>query len=69
MLKRDRDFFCIADNMLSAFDDERADGLLHEFLEAVLPDPGPLGARLSGAWGEYVRAEASGPGTGTPPPA
>jgi hypothetical protein len=33
MLKRDRDFFCIADNLLSAFDEERADGLLHDFLE------------------------------------
>ena len=41
MLKRDRDFFCIADNMLSAFDDHRADAMLHEFLEQYFPIPAP----------------------------
>lgn len=41
MLKRDRDFFCIADNMLAAFDEERADGLLHDFLEQYFPIPAP----------------------------
>ncbi|RYB92560.1 glycosyltransferase [Nocardioides glacieisoli] len=41
MLKRDRDFFCVADNMLSAFDDGRADALLHEFLEAYFPIAAP----------------------------
>ncbi len=46
MLKRDRDFFCIADNLLSAFDEERADGLLHDFLEEYFPIP-PPGSWLS----------------------
>ncbi len=41
MLKRDRDFFCVADNLLSAFDDDRADRLLHEFLEQYFPIPAP----------------------------
>ena len=41
MLKRDRDFFCVADNLLSAFDQERADGLLMEFLEAYFPVAAP----------------------------
>lgn len=41
MLKRDRDFFCIADNLLAAFDEERADTLLHDFLEQYFPIPAP----------------------------
>ncbi|HEY0642082.1 MAG TPA: stealth conserved region 3 domain-containing protein [Nocardioides sp.] len=41
MLNRNRDFFCIADNMLAAFDEERADALLHEFLEEYFPIPAP----------------------------
>ncbi|WP_168218445.1 stealth conserved region 3 domain-containing protein [Nocardioides eburneiflavus] len=41
MLKRDRDFFCVADNLLAAFDEERADGLLHEFLEQYFPIAAP----------------------------
>ena len=41
MLRRDRDFFCIADNLLAAFDEERADGLLHDFLEQYFPIPAP----------------------------
>ena len=41
MLKRDRDFFCVADNLVSAFDDERADGLLLDFLEAYFPIAAP----------------------------
>ncbi|RYC10409.1 stealth conserved region 3 domain-containing protein [Nocardioides zhouii] len=41
MLKRDRDFFCVADNLVSAFDDEQADGLLHDFLEEYFPIPAP----------------------------
>ena len=41
MSNRTRDFFCIADNMLAAFDEERADGLLHDFLEAYFPIPAP----------------------------
>jgi glycosyltransferase involved in cell wall biosynthesis len=41
MLKRDRDFFCVADNLLAAFDEERADGLLHDFLEQYFPIPAP----------------------------
>lgn len=41
MLKRDRDFFCVADNLLSAFDDGRADGLLHDFLEQYFPIAAP----------------------------
>ena len=41
MLKRDRDFFCVADNLVSAFDDERADGLLHDFLEQYFPIAAP----------------------------
>lgn len=41
MLKRDRDFFCVADNLLSAFDSESADGLLMDFLRAYFPIPAP----------------------------
>lgn len=41
MMKRDRDFFCVADNLLSAFDDERADGLLVDFLKAYFPIAAP----------------------------
>jgi len=41
MLKRDRDFFCVADNLVAAFDEERADALLHDFLEAYFPVPAP----------------------------
>ncbi|MDT0185397.1 stealth conserved region 3 domain-containing protein [Microbacterium sp. ARD31] len=41
MSHRTRDFFCIADNMLAAFDEERADTLLHEFLEDYFPIPAP----------------------------
>jgi hypothetical protein len=41
MLKRDRDFFCIADNLVAAFDEERADGLLRDFLEQYFPIPAP----------------------------
>ncbi len=41
MLKRDRDFFCVADNLVSAFDDERADGLLLDFLKAYFPIAAP----------------------------
>jgi hypothetical protein len=41
MLNRNRDFFCIADNMLAAFDEERADALLHEFLEEYFPIAAP----------------------------
>ena len=41
MLKRDRDFFCVADNLVAAFDEERADGLLHEFLEQYFPIAAP----------------------------
>jgi hypothetical protein len=41
MLRRDRDFFCIADNLLAAFDEERADGLLHDFLEQYFPIAAP----------------------------
>jgi glycosyltransferase involved in cell wall biosynthesis len=41
MLKRDRDFFCVADNLLAAFDEERADGLLHDFLEQYFPIAAP----------------------------
>lgn len=41
MLRRDRDFFCIADNLVAAFDEERADGLLREFLEQYFPIPAP----------------------------
>ena len=41
MLKRDRDFFCVADNLVSAFDDERADALLLDFLKAYFPIAAP----------------------------
>lgn len=41
MLKRDRDFFCVADNLLSAFDTERADGLLMDFLREYYPIAAP----------------------------
>ena len=41
MLKRDRDFFCIADNLVAAFDEERADALLRDFLEQYFPIPAP----------------------------
>ena len=41
MLRRDRDFFCVADNLVSAFDDERADALLHDFLERYFPVAAP----------------------------
>ena len=41
MLHRNRDFFCIADNMLAAFDEERADALLHDFLQEYYPIPAP----------------------------
>jgi hypothetical protein len=41
MLRRDRDFFCVADNLLAAFDEERADGLLHDFLEQYFPIAAP----------------------------
>lgn len=41
MLRRDRDFFCIADNLLAAFDEERADALLHDFLEQYFPIAAP----------------------------
>lgn len=41
MLNRNRDFFCIADNMLAAFDEERADALLHDFLQEYFPIPAP----------------------------
>ena len=41
MMKRDRDFFCVADNLVSAFDDERADGLLLDFLKAYFPIAAP----------------------------
>ena len=41
MLKRDRDFFCIADNLLAAYDEDRADHLLHDFLEAYFPVAAP----------------------------
>ncbi|SEB57501.1 Glycosyltransferase involved in cell wall bisynthesis [Nocardioides exalbidus] len=41
MLKRDRDFFCVADNHVSAFDSERADGLLMEFLQEYFPIAAP----------------------------
>ncbi|WP_210649136.1 stealth conserved region 3 domain-containing protein [Nocardioides sp. SYSU D00065] len=41
MLKRDRDFFCVADNHVSAFDEERADGLLLDFLQRYFPIPAP----------------------------
>ena len=36
MLRRDRDFFCIADNLLAAFDEERADALLHDSVLTTL---------------------------------
>ncbi len=41
MLKRDRDFFCVADNHVSAFDAERADGLLMDFLREYFPVAAP----------------------------
>ncbi len=41
MLKRDRDFFCVADNLVAAFDEERADGLLMEFLRDYFPIAAP----------------------------
>ena len=41
MMKRDRDFFCVADNLVSAFDEERADGLLLDFLKAYFPIAAP----------------------------
>ena len=46
MLKRDRDFFCVADNLVAAFDEERSDALLHDFLEQYFPIAAPweLGA-------------------------
>jgi hypothetical protein len=49
MLKRDRDFFCIADNLLAAFDEERADGLLHDFLEQYFPIAAPWELAPGGA--------------------
>ena len=50
MMKRDRDFFCVADNLVSAFDDERADGLLLDFLKAYFPIAAPWEKwRLSGS--------------------
>ena len=41
MMKRDRDFFCVADNLVSAFDDERADALLLDFLTSYFPVAAP----------------------------
>jgi glycosyltransferase involved in cell wall biosynthesis len=41
MLKRDRDFFCVADNHVSAFNSERADGLLMDFLQEYFPIAAP----------------------------
>ncbi len=41
MMKRDRDFFCVADNHVSAFDEDRADGLLLDFLQAYFPIAAP----------------------------
>ena len=35
------DFFCIADNLVAAFDEERADGLLREFLGQYFPIAAP----------------------------
>jgi len=41
MLKRDRDFFCVADNLVAAYDEARADGLLHDFLQRYFPVAAP----------------------------
>ncbi|KRE97480.1 hypothetical protein ASG76_01810 [Nocardioides sp. Soil774] len=41
MLKRDRDFFCVADNLVSAFDSESADALLMDFLQEYYPVAAP----------------------------
>ncbi|UFN46340.1 stealth conserved region 3 domain-containing protein [Nocardioides okcheonensis] len=41
MLKRDRDFFCVADNHVAAFDAERADRLLMDFLREYFPVAAP----------------------------
>ena len=41
MMKRDRDFFCVADNLVAAFDEESADGLLLDFLKAYFPIAAP----------------------------
>lgn len=41
LLRRDRDFFCVADNHWSAFDEEHADELLLDFLEQYFPVPAP----------------------------
>ena len=41
MLRRDRDFFCVADNLVSAFDSESADGLLMDFLREYYPIAAP----------------------------
>ncbi len=49
MLKRDRDFFCIADNLVAAFDEERADGLLRDFLEQYFPIAAPWELPSGGA--------------------
>ena len=41
MMRRDRDFFCVADNLVAAFDEQQSDGLLLDFLKAYFPIAAP----------------------------
>lgn len=41
MLRRNRDFFCVGDNHVSALGEDEADRLLMEFLERFFPVPAP----------------------------